>query len=349
MTMESFQNFTGPLVVGALVVASLSPGCASKKYVRNQVAPIDQRVTQVNQAATQNKEAISKLGDKEETDISRVNEQAMSAQNAAKDAANAAQQADQKAGQAQTMARNVGDRLTQVHQTVENQLENVDNYKLVSTEKVLFGFDSATLTKEDKEKLDAAVQSMGNAPHYLIEVAGFTDSTGNNSYNLALSKRRADAVVRYLLVQHQVPLYRIHVVGLGEEEPAANNRTRAGRQENRRVEIRAYAANWSGQPGQAQGQMQQNQTSHSQAPATTAEAQTQTKTKQAQTPPGQMTMPSQMPAQPGQVQVQTQPQPPAQMPMQPNPNTPPPEQHKTSEDRIVCPTGRRQSCRFCLY
>jgi OOP family OmpA-OmpF porin len=234
-------------VIALVIVAALSTAsCATKKYVRNQVTPIDQRVTQVNQAANQNKESIAKLGEKEETDISRVSELAMTADNAAKDAAGAAKQADQKASDAQTMAHNVGDRVTQVDQSLRNSLEKIDNFQLVSTETVLFRFNNSTLTTDAMEKLDAAVQSVVNLQHYVIEVQGFTDTTGSRSHNLALSQRRADAVVRYLIAKHHIPLYRVHVAGMGEEAPAGNNQTRAGRQENRRVEVKLFSANWSG-------------------------------------------------------------------------------------------------------
>ena len=74
-----------------------------------------------------------------------------------------------------------------------------------------------------------------------IEVEGFTDSTGPKQYNLELSQRRADSVVRYLTENDHVPLVRIHVIGLGEDEPAADNQTLDGRKQNRRVQIRIMA------------------------------------------------------------------------------------------------------------
>jgi len=227
----------------------LGTGCATKKYVRNQVAPIDQRVTDVNGKTDKNQQDIAKLGEKEETDVSRVGETATSAENAARDAANAAKQADEKASQAdqkasdaQTMAGANSQQIDRLHSTIQN----IDNYELVSTEKVTFHFNSAMLTKDAKETLDTAVQNMSSKQHYVIEVQGFTDTSGSKSFNLALSQKRADAVVRYLMVEHHVPLFRIHMVGLGVDEPAADNHTRAGRQENRRVEIRTFAENIGG-------------------------------------------------------------------------------------------------------
>jgi OOP family OmpA-OmpF porin len=71
----------------------------------------------------------------------------------------------------------------------------------------------------------------------MVELQGFTDSRGPEQYNVGLSQRRVESVERYL-VGKSVPLYRISVVGLGKENPVADNKTSKGRAENRRVEIR---------------------------------------------------------------------------------------------------------------
>ncbi len=75
----------------------------------------------------------------------------------------------------------------------------------------------------------------------MIELQGFTDSTGSESYNINLSQRRAENVLRYL-VSKNVPLFRVSIVGLGEANPVADNKTRAGRDQNRRVEVRILKA-----------------------------------------------------------------------------------------------------------
>jgi outer membrane protein OmpA-like peptidoglycan-associated protein len=71
----------------------------------------------------------------------------------------------------------------------------------------------------------------------MIELHGFTDSKGSEQYNIGLSQRRAEAVQRYL-VSKNIPLFRISIVGLGKEDPVADNKNEKGRAQNRRVEVR---------------------------------------------------------------------------------------------------------------
>ena len=87
-------------------------------------------------------------------------------------------------------------------------------------------------------KLDDVAASVSAAQDgYLIELQGFTDNIGTEKYNLGLSDLRVASVLRYL-VSKRVPLHRILLLGLGEVDPVADNHTAAGREQNRRVEIR---------------------------------------------------------------------------------------------------------------
>jgi outer membrane protein OmpA-like peptidoglycan-associated protein len=237
-----------------MVVALATSGCATKKYARQQAGAVDQRVSEVDKKHT---EAIANLEGKEQKDISRVEERAMSAENKANDAARAAQAADQRAAQAGESAKNATDLAQQAQSRigdVQHVVENIDKYKLVSSQDVLFGFDKAALTPEGQSKLDSLLQSAQGMGHYLVEVEGYTDRTGPRDYNLALSRRRADTVVRYM-VDHGVPLRRIHMIGLGyESQPAASGQaaasgtqmaaaqpdTKMSRKEMRRVVINIY-------------------------------------------------------------------------------------------------------------
>lgn len=101
---------------------------------------------------------------------------------------------------------------------------------------VTFGFDSSELQPSARQALNEVNAVLLNYPETRINVAGYTDSTGSDSYNQRLSERRADAVASYLR-QGGVQAGRINTVGYGESNPIASNDTESGRAQNRRVEI----------------------------------------------------------------------------------------------------------------
>ncbi len=224
-----------------LSLALITTGCATKKYVQQQTTPIQQKVDEFDKKHTQ---ALAQLEAKEQKDLSRVEERAITAENKATDAARAAAAADQKAGQAADAAQNAT-RLAQANQSklgdLATALTNIDNLKVIHTEEILFGFNKAALTAESKAKLEQLAQKVSGMNRYAIEVEGFTDKSGAAEYNLALSRRRADIVVRHLVAQN-VPLRQIHMVGLGSEHPAAEQAaTPKERKLQRRVVVRIYA------------------------------------------------------------------------------------------------------------
>lgn len=112
--------------------------------------------------------------------------------------------------------------------------ELATEYKL---ERVNFEFDSAKLTADSTASLDAAVQILKRHSDLKVEVAGHTDSVGNDDYNMGLSERRAQAVADYLIA-NGADAANITVKGYGETDPVADNGTEEGRAANRRVELR---------------------------------------------------------------------------------------------------------------
>ncbi|TFG58081.1 MAG: OmpA family protein, partial [Candidatus Aminicenantes bacterium] len=104
-----------------------------------------------------------------------------------------------------------------------------------------FGFDSAALSPEAMSILDGFVQKLitENKGVY-IEVQGHTDNTGTDAINMVLGQKRAEAVMMYLYKQHRIPLHRMSVVSMGSSMPVADNGSRDGRSQNRRVEILVY-------------------------------------------------------------------------------------------------------------
>lgn len=108
---------------------------------------------------------------------------------------------------------------------------------LVNLPDVTFPVDSATISPAMRAVLDDVAASMIQYPNSLIDVMGHTDSTGSDQYNLELSRRRAESVANYL-VSRGVARSRIETLGYGEQYPVGDNTTVAGREQNRRVEIR---------------------------------------------------------------------------------------------------------------
>ncbi|HSG56722.1 MAG TPA: OmpA family protein [Paracoccaceae bacterium] len=108
---------------------------------------------------------------------------------------------------------------------------------LVNLPDVTFAVDSTTVSPAMRAVLDNVAQSMINYPNSLVDVMGHTDSTGSETYNLDLSRRRAESVANYL-VSRGVSRARLETIGYGEQYPVADNTTEAGRSQNRRVEIR---------------------------------------------------------------------------------------------------------------
>jgi outer membrane protein OmpA-like peptidoglycan-associated protein len=108
---------------------------------------------------------------------------------------------------------------------------------LVNLPDVTFAVDSTEISPSFRAALDQVAQSMIRYPNSLVDVMGHTDSTGSDTYNLDLSRRRAESVANYLTMRG-VSRARLATIGYGEQYPVADNTTAEGRALNRRVEIR---------------------------------------------------------------------------------------------------------------
>lgn len=251
----------GTAVLGMAVLLSMGTlGCATKKFVRRTVEPIGARTADLEKKTAGHDTEIEGLDRR----VSAADERAKSADSRAQDAATsaaAAQQTANSAGSQATEAHNLAQKglaaTDAVDHKLSNRIEDLDNFKLVSSESVLFALNKSELTEEAKSQLSAGLQKLGSVKHFVIQVEGFTDKTGAAAYNLELSRRRADAVVRYLVTTGNVPLYRIHLVGLGAANPVADNSTRKGRVENRRVEVKLFAADTGSASVQTTGQLRE--------------------------------------------------------------------------------------------
>jgi len=119
----------------------------------------------------------------------------------------------------------------------------LDDYVVQSTETVNFKVNSAVLTPEAKAKLDKIAVAAMSLKGYVIEVTGYASADGSAAKNKELSRRRAQAVIDYLVETHNIPLRRIgQSYGFGELQAIADNRTREGREQNRRVEVKVLVS-----------------------------------------------------------------------------------------------------------
>jgi len=132
---------------------------------------------------------------------------------------------------------------------VNDRVSALDDYDVQETVAVTFRTNSAVLSLEAKQQLDALAMKAATAKAYMIEVAGHTDSTGSEAKNFRLSRQRAEAVVQYLAVNHKIPLRRfVTPMGYGKTEAIADNSTASGRLQNRRVEVKMIINRGLSQP-----------------------------------------------------------------------------------------------------
>ncbi|MBV9770693.1 MAG: OmpA family protein [Bryobacterales bacterium] len=237
-----------------ITLSLLSVGCATKKHVREAIAPVQNQANQTQaQLSTlqKNTEDNKTKTDQAIGDLDRqvatADEKATDAGKKAAEASEAAARANTAATAATQQAQAANSLAQQTGAKLDTTIQNLDNYKLISTAPIYFGFGKSTLAKDERAKLDDAVQKLGSMKGYIVEVEGFADRTGNVAYNRELSQKRADAVVHYLAVEHNIPLRSIRELGVGSDFPDANNKTRDDRKANRRVDVKIYMLDVTGQ------------------------------------------------------------------------------------------------------
>lgn len=228
-------SLLGVVFLAGLMVLS---GCATRKYVRQTVGDLEPAIAEASNAAKENAERIDAVDRRAQQGITAAgsaDQKASQAQQAAQAAQQAAQAADRKADSANQGVQQANNRIS----TLESRTTTFnDTYTAGDTQTVTFRVNSSVLSSQAKSTLDKVASDVsGQRSGYMIEIQGYTDSTGSEQYNDTLSQRRAESVLRYLVTKN-VPLYRVSIVGLGEANPVADNKTAKGREQNRRVEVR---------------------------------------------------------------------------------------------------------------
>jgi outer membrane protein OmpA-like peptidoglycan-associated protein len=181
---------------------------ASKSYVKRNLAPIQDRLNELNQLTESSNSTIKDVDSRAQHGIQLASTKTNLADEHATDAANKAQLAHQAAT---TVNTNVA--------MVETNVGKIDQYNSASQAEIRFRPGQTALSKRAKDALDQIATPLKDQHGYVIEVQGY--ATGSREAAMANSRKMADAVQRYLVLNHEIPAYRIYVLGLGNA-PAAN-------------------------------------------------------------------------------------------------------------------------------
>jgi outer membrane protein OmpA-like peptidoglycan-associated protein len=196
---------------------------ARKKYVNRQLDPIRGRVNELDELTAKNAKMIADVDARATEGIRNAMTKANEADTHALDAGNRANQAQQTAQQAHTRIA-----------TVEETVSKIDQYQPVTQAEIRFRPGQNALSKNAKDALDQMATTLKGQKGYIVEVQGF--SPGNGSVAIENSREMAQMVVRYLVLTHEVPVYRIYTVGMGNAPIQAED-GKMHRQKGGRVEI----------------------------------------------------------------------------------------------------------------
>jgi outer membrane protein OmpA-like peptidoglycan-associated protein len=175
---------------------------ARKKYVARQTQPIRDRINELDELTAANSKAIKDTDARAQQGIQLASAKANDADQHAIDAGNKAQAAQQTAQQANTRLN-----------TVEQVVTNIDQYQPTTQTEILFRPGQTVLSEKAKNALDDMATPLKDQRGYVVEVQGF--ASGHGQVAIAASQKMAESVVRYLALNHDIPIYRIYLVGMG--------------------------------------------------------------------------------------------------------------------------------------
>jgi len=208
-------------LLAAAVVAF--PACATKGYVNEQITGVNGKVESLSKTVEETQERTKA----NEGKINVVDQKAGAAQGAADAARKAAADADSKALEADAKAV-----------AIDKASRKLVYSVTVSADQADFAIGKGDLPDPAKARIDELVARVkADGQNVYFEIEGHTDSTGPKSLNDKLGLERAEAAMKYLHDQHQIPLHKISVISYGPDKPVAPNKTRADRAQNRRIVI----------------------------------------------------------------------------------------------------------------
>jgi outer membrane protein OmpA-like peptidoglycan-associated protein len=197
---------------------------ARKSYVKRQTEPIRDRVNELDDLTAANSRAIKDTDARAQAGIKLASDKANEADQHAVDAGNKATMAQQSAQQATTRI-----------QTVETVVGNIDQYKASNQTEIRFRPGQTVLSKNAKDALDEMANGVKGQHGYIIEVQGFSSGKGQTA--ITNSQKMAESVVRYMVLNNDVPVYRIYLVGMGNAPVASDTDAKSKHMSGGRVEI----------------------------------------------------------------------------------------------------------------
>jgi OOP family OmpA-OmpF porin len=231
------RTTTMVLIAGFMIAGFVRPveaglwPFASKKHIKNQIDPLSGRVGELEEINRQQEANIKDMDERAQAGIK-------SAMNKAEEADSKAMLADEKAYTAQKSAEQANSNAKDVETRLEGRLNNIDDYKVVKTTQVGFKLNQVNLDEQSQSTLDELAGELKDSKGYVLEVEGYTDPSGSPQVNLELSRQRAASVVRYLSEKHDVPLFRMRTIGMGQAKVVEDDNGHLNSKKSRRVEIR---------------------------------------------------------------------------------------------------------------
>jgi len=226
------------LTLSLLIAGILAPGSAqagiwpfaSKKHIKKQIDPLTGRVSELEEVNRQQASRIKEMDERNQAGINAAMSKTMEADGKATTAA-------QKAAEAETAAGKAFASVGETESRLNGRIENAENYSEVRTVQVNFKLNHSQIDEVSRETLDQLAGELKDSKGYVLEVQGFADPSGSTQANAAISRERANSVVRYLSEKHNVPLFRMRMIGMGSASAVQDENGKTSRAKSRRVEV----------------------------------------------------------------------------------------------------------------
>jgi outer membrane protein OmpA-like peptidoglycan-associated protein len=239
---KGFSRYGAASLLALVTTVGLTSGCATKGYVRTEVN------TSADAIAAQMEEKDRALQQGIEGNTNQIGELSGVTREQAQQIASLDSELEATDGRV-TEAKSTADQAVGEVNRLDTEFQNRNRYSTVQEQSIMFAFDSTTVDEESFATLDSIAERAKSSPNTILVLEGRTDGTGDETYNIQLGEKRLDAVIRYLVVEQDVPMQKIHKMSFGEARPVASNDTTEGRAQNRAVIMRLMEASGGGQGG----------------------------------------------------------------------------------------------------